>query len=220
MQAGGLIFSVAENGQEEFTAAMRRYAGQVVENRYEMREIPKDHPIFNLWTTIANPPRMLGMSNGIRMLWVHSTVDMSASWQRRAYAVREHFEIPANLYFYATGKGSLRSKLQPLAVTASAEPAVRTITVARLQYAGNWDPEPGAWPRMVKLAQADFHTEVQLMTLKAGELKGRAPAIVDMTGTAAFTMPAEDVAALCAYVAAGGTLLADAAGGSGIYGFV
>jgi len=214
VQAGGLIFSVAEGGQDEFTASMKRYASQVVENRYEMRELPKDSPVFNLWAPIASPPRMSGMSNGIRLLWVHSAVDMDASWQRRAYANKDHFEIPSNLYFYATGKGSLRTKLQPLVVAASPDPAARTITLARLEYPGNCDPEPGAWPRMAKLAQADFHTELHLVTLKPAQLKVATTPVVHMTGTAAFTMPADDAKALQAYLNAGGTLIVDAAGGS------
>src|SRR5262249_42116714 len=116
IETGGMIFSTADDGSLAFTDAMRRYAGQVVNQRYEMRQLQKTHPLFSaeLSNEIKTPPLLLGMSNGVREIWVHSTVDMGASWQMRRFAMRDHFDIPAALYFYATGKTPLRGRLKTL----------------------------------------------------------------------------------------------------------
>jgi hypothetical protein len=155
------------------------------------------------------------MSNGIRELWIHSPLDVGADWQTRKYSAKTSFELGAALYFYASGMGSLRSKLQPLAVDDGGAAAVgRSLGVARLDYAGNADPEPGEWARMAKLARADFKTEIKLQTVKFADLDAKKYPLAHLTGTTTVTFRDDDVKALKAYLDAGGLLFADAAGGS------
>jgi len=217
VHAGGIIFSTADGGTPAFTDAIKSIGSQLVHNQYEWRDLPPEHPIFNLWSPITNPPRMLGLSNGSREFWIHATTDMGASWQRRAIAAKNDFEIPANIFFYATGKGSLRSKLQSLTVIPSAERTVRTIALARVQYPSNWNPEPGAWPRLAKIAQAEFHTDLHISVATPASLNATLNPVAHITGTAHFTMPEPDIAALRNYVTSGGTLIADDCSGSGAF---
>ena len=216
VEAGGMIFSTADGNSREFTEAMKKYVTQIVDGKYEVRQLPKTHTMFTkeLWADIKNPPVMLGMSNGVRDIWIHSPADMGASWQQRKYATTDHFKIPANIFFYATGKGTLRSKLAPLVVQSSSESPVRTIEVALIDHAGNANPEPGAWPRMAKLARADFHSEIKTTLVKATQLDPRKYKIAHMTGSTRFTMSDADIAAIQAYLSGGGMLFADSAGGS------
>ncbi len=217
IHAGGIIFSTSDGNSPAFTEAIKRIGSQVVQDQYEWRDLPADHPIFNLWSPIPNPPRMIGLSNGSRELWIHSTVDMGAAWQRRAFSDKPAFEIPANIFFYATGKGSLRTKLQPLTVIPSRDATVRTISLARVQYPANWNPEPGAWPRFAKVAQADFHTDLRISVATPLTLNATLTPLAHMTGTVRFTMPESDIAALKSYLTSGGTLLADDCSGSGAF---
>jgi hypothetical protein len=216
IEAGGIVFSTADGGRAEFTEAIRKYASQVVENKYEMRKLPPTHSIFSkeLWGEVKNPPLMMGMSNGVRDIWIHSNIDLGASWQGRRDAQFDQFAIPANLFFYATGKGTLRSKLAPLTVATGDAKPVRTIALARVDHVANADPEPGAWKRMAKLAQAEFKTELKLSTVKWGQLDPKANKIAHMTGSTRFTLNDADAGALKGYLDNGGLLLADAAGGS------
>jgi hypothetical protein len=181
-----------------------------------MRQLPRSHPLFSkeLGVEFSNPPPLLGMSNGVRELWIHSTTDIGATWQTRKFATKDHFELAAALYLYATGMGSLRSKLQPLVVETSTDQPAHTIDVARLDYAGNADPEPGAWPRLARLARAHFKTDVRLATVKFSDLDPKKQQLAVLTGTARTTFTQSDAAALKSYLDHGGTLFAEAAGGS------
>ncbi len=212
VSAGGIIFSTSDGPSADFTKAMQKYAVELVHGQYEMKELPRTHELFHIWKDVVNPPRMFGMSNGVRELWIHSTVDMGASWQARKTATKENFIIPANLYFYATGKGSLRSKLAPLVVADAAGDVAHTVALARVEYPGNFDPEPGAWPRAVKLARVDFRTALQLTTVKAADLDATKNPIAHLTGTS-LSLGERDVAAVKRYLDAGGFLFGDAAGG-------
>jgi hypothetical protein len=211
---GGIIFSTADGATPAFTTAMRKYAAQVVDNKYEMRELPRDHALFTLQFHIAKPLKLLATSNGVREVWIHSPGDLGASWQQRTYTRPDDWDMPANLYLYATGKYNSRAKIQDLTVKPGTAAAVRTINLARIDYPGNWDPEPGAWPRMVKLAQAQFKTDLKISNVKLSELDAKQTPVAHMTGTAAFTLGGDDIGALRRYLNGGGTLIADAAGGS------
>jgi hypothetical protein len=156
---------------------------------------------------------LLGMSNGVREVWVHSPADMGASWQTRRYGTKEHFEVAAALNFYASGKGSLRSKLSGLVVRDMGKRVEKSVGVARLSYSGNDDPEPGAWGRFVKLMKNEG-VEVSVVKAGCGELDVKKEKVVHMTGTGRFTLKEEDVKALRKFLDAGGMLFADAAGGS------
>jgi hypothetical protein len=214
VEAGGIVFSAAENGSQDFTTAMRKYAGQVVDGRHEMHDLEATHPLFTLWGKVNNPPKLQGMSNGVREMWIHAPTDLGAVWQRnKPKEVKAPFEVAANLYYYACGKGSLGHRLDTLAVKPSSEPAVRTIGMARVKYNGNWDPEPGAWPRLAKLAQAKFHTTLQIENVVAAQLDAAKTPLAHLTGTAALPLDDEAKAGLKKFVDGGGTLLVDACGG-------
>ncbi|MGC8553603.1 MAG: hypothetical protein ACP5O7_12175, partial [Phycisphaerae bacterium] len=97
---------------------------------------------------------------------------MAATWQRRLFGIKEDWEIAANLYFYATGKAPLTNRLQSLVVAPPAAKPKLPIRVAHLKFKGNWNPEPGAWPRMAQLAATDFGTAItvrnqSILTLNA-----------------------------------------------------
>ncbi len=212
VDGGGLIFSNADGGNDTFTAAIKKYATLLANNVYEMRLLPKDHPAYNVFYDIKNPPPLFGLSNGSRELWIHSTMDMGAAWQCKTFDNKLAFQIPSNIYFYASGKAKLRARLQPLTPTGGEEK--HSLTVGRLQYAGNWDPEPGAWTRFARIAKADWSTGVTVQPVKAAELDPAKTPFVHLTGTARVTFAAEDVAAMKAFVEKGGVLLIDSAGGA------
>ena len=236
IDAGGLIFSTTDGGAREskdapapakdaggkdFTEAMRKYAGLATGGKYEMRELPATHPIFTkeLWADIKDPPRMLGMSNGLRDVWIHSTADLGASWHMRRIAKNpDDFAVATNIYFYATGKATLQSKLASIAVGEPEKKPTRVIQMARIDHVGNADPEPGAWPRMVRIAAATFNTDLQLTTTPWAKLDPKTYKIAHMTGSTRFTLTDADVAALKAYLDGGGLLFADAAAGSTAFG--
>jgi hypothetical protein len=231
VNAGGIVFSIADGGSKEFTEAMGRYARAVAGEGYAFRELPKDHPLYNIYGKAQNPAPLSGVSNGIRELWIHSPQDLGAVWQAREMNKtkegweippknREAWDVPARLFFYAAGKAGLRSKLQPLNVLPPKEAPSRTVRIAQLQFKGNWNPEPGAWPRLAKLLARDAHTDVAIDTtdiLGLAKLEQH-PTLAHLAGTGDLKLSADEEAALKAYVNSGGTLFVEAMGGDPTFG--
>jgi hypothetical protein len=213
VRAGGMIFSTADGADSAFTESIRRkYAPAICDRLYEMRPLPPEHPIYNIEYKLRE--HLMGLSNGLRELWVHSSGDLGAVWQRYATSDRPHWQLSENLYFYASGRAPLLSKLQPLTVPDPASAPSQTIHMARLKYNGNWDPEPAAWDRMSRLAKAYHATNLQIEVQALDALDPAKARIVHMTGTGAFTLEPEDMVHLKSFMDRGGLLIADAAGGN------
>jgi hypothetical protein len=147
-----------------------------------------------------------------------------------------NYEIPTALYFYATGRLPMAAKLKTL--EPSAPPAIdpanpKNFTMARIIFGGNFDPEPAAWPRFARQLndagatspalpdgtgpRLPIASNQRLLTVANVAIKDLNPQkypVAHMTGTAKFLIKPEEVDALRRYLDAGGTLIADAAGGS------
>ena len=103
-------------------------------------------------------------------------------------------------------------------MTAPAAAPLATVKLARVKYAGNWDPEPLAWTRYANWLQRKTGTRIDARETAAADLKTPGPAefpLAHLTGTAKYPFTAADAAAVRAYVRAGGLLLVDACGGGG-----
>src|SRR5206468_11821123 len=122
---------------------------------YQMRDVPETDLLFTGQFKIKPPlPRLRGVFNASRWLLVHSPKDINTAWQTRSEKVeRKNFELGLNIFVYATGLIDLRNRLESTYIPAPADPAGSTIKLARLQYAGNWDPEPFAWQRFSRWLQ-------------------------------------------------------------------
>ena len=144
IHGGGMVFSVALEGDAGFTAAMERDAARVT--GHAGRELAGDHALFTLVEKMAKRPALWGVSNGVRELWVHCPVDVALAWEVRDLAEKNAWSVGVNLYVYVTGKERPRSRLEGLGARAAEQGL--GLTVGRLKYEGNWDPEPGARARL------------------------------------------------------------------------
>jgi len=216
IHAGGLIFSVAQEGDPAFTSAMQKDALIATGKKYAGRRLPFDHPLFTLQEKMADAPELWGVSNGVRELWVHSPEDLAGVWQHSAFSDKAAWAVPMNLYVYVTGKNPPRSRLNGLVLTEPPrdDNAGSPLMLARLQYDGNWDPEPGAWPRLAKIASARTSFAVTVRPQEIAALDAAQTPIAQITGTELFTLDAAAQKHLVDYLAAGGTLIGDASGGS------
>jgi uncharacterized protein DUF4159 len=215
--AGGLLFIHADGDD----AGFNRWAGELAARlfpRYEMRDLPADHAVFNLVYKIDDDerPPLKAVSNGARLLMVHSPVDVARAWQLRETRLRKGaFQLGINLFLYASGRRDLRNRLDSTYVSDPGQPVNGSVTVARIEYPGNWDPEPAAWPRFARWFQRQTGTGLNLSVVKLSALRpGEAP-IAHLTGTARYDFSAEEAALVKAYVEAGGVLLVDQCGGTG-----
>jgi hypothetical protein len=220
VRAGGVILSVPQGPGTEFPDAVKGYALQMLGEQpapeTAFRELPATHPLFSVSGKMDKPPKLMGISNGVRELWIHSTVDLSATWQSRNMEDKAPWEFPVMLFSYVAGKEELKSKLQTLSVPLPEKVATREVTVVRLKHGGNWNPEPEAWPRLVKLLALDGAAEMTLKEIPATDLAGlpNTPAMVHLAGAGKLVLSPEEQKAIKAYVEAGGTLFVEAIGGN------
>ncbi|MCD6303474.1 MAG: DUF4159 domain-containing protein [Planctomycetes bacterium] len=226
---GGTILSCTECDGSGFSKGMRAVYARLFPN-YELADCPEDHRLYNinfrLPTSGKDSPQFQVISNGARILAVHTDKDLPKAWQlRRTETDKPAFQAPVNVAMYVTGKALAENALAargtkswPKAVDF--QPA-RTVTVARLKYndtkgkLGNFDPEPMAWERFSRLMAARNRTRVVVKgPMAISELPASGAKVATLVGTDAFSLPAEDVKTLQQFVAGGGLLVLEAVGGS------
>lgn len=215
IDGGGMLFTQADNNADSFNIFIQQLARRVLPES-EMKDLSPDHEIYTVQYVITknNRPRLRAVSNGSRLVWVHSPTDLAISWQQGAVkSKREAFQAGVNLFVYAAGKTDLRNRLDDRTIPMLATMPSRVITLARLKYNGNWDPEPGAWPRFANYLH--WQTSLGLNPVPV-ELKSigesRNVPFAHLTGTAAFNPTEAEIAALKVYVEKGGTLIVETTG--------
>lgn len=212
-EAGGLLVTQADDGSPAFDKWVAELAAKLWP-QYRLEVFPDDHEIYHLHSQVRAPhPRLRGVSNGSRLLLVHSPADVAVAWQQRAERTHaQAFQLGLNLFLYATGKTTPRNRLMsPVEQT----PAVRvaSVRVARLRYDGAWDPEPAAWNLFGQALQRETGIGVEAVAANVRDLTLAAAPVAHLTGVRAVSLSEEEVTALRRYVEAGGVLLIDACGG-------
>jgi len=116
---------------------------------------------------------------------------------------------------YSIDKQNLRNKGETYSIARDdAVKAEAGVKVARLQYAGNWNPEPGGWARLANLIHNDHKIDLdfQPVDLASGSLD--AFKLAHLTGTTRFKLNEAARKQILRFIDRGGTLIIDSAGGS------
>lgn len=239
VRAGGMLFTHADASSPAFDLWAKQLAGRLFP-QYEMTDLPADHAIYNVLFKPNPKPPLKAVSNGSRVLMLHSPADLALAWQQRQDRMFEGrdgaerrnidpagkaaklapFHLGTNIFIYAAGKRDLRNRLDSPIVTAPQERPVETVRMARLQYGGNWDPEPGAFERFANVFQRKTGYRLAIDMLKLSDLNADSAGtwqIVHLTGTARHVFTDAEAAALRTYVQAGGVVVIDPCGGPGVF---
>ena len=222
VEDGGMILGNADCEKGKFSDSFRKL-GTTMFPAYEFRALPASHPIYTRQQFKAerwkSRPVVYELSNGVRSLMLLlPSGDPARKWQARGGKDDEAFQLGANLFYYATDKNLDKFKGMTHIVRArdSEAPAAATVKVARVRHVGNWDPEPAAWRRLGAILRNDHQVGVEVVNapLDGKGLAASGAKLAHLTGTAKFTLDDAQRKALKEFVAAGGTLVVDAAGGS------
>jgi hypothetical protein len=218
IESGGLVLANADCMGRPFVASIRKLGSEMFPG-YEFRELPENHPIYteeqfrrDKW---KNKPSVLGLSNDVReLMLIIPQADPAKSWQAGMVGGREeHWQLAANIVLYAVDKRGLRARGETHLVTrdAKVKPS-KTIELARLEYPGNWNPEPGGWRRMSDV-MFNQGFALKVSATKSADEIGKSK-IIHLTGTLPVTLDPAVQAALKRAIDNGGTLIVDAAGGA------
>ena len=158
------------------------------------KELPADHPIYTnenfqakSWVPV---PRLEGLDNGARMqMLLIPTGDPAKLWQTQSFPVMTKYpagQLMMNIYLYAVDKQGLRTKGDTFIVhrresVVSDHPPVK---IARLQYDGNWNPEPGGWVRIANYVHNHNKLDITVEPVELGKgLLNNDYKLADLTGT-------------------------------------
>jgi hypothetical protein len=218
VDAGGLLFTHADQGSDAFTTWATNLAKEIAPG-HALENLSPQHPLYSINYKIDNPrPRLQAVDNGVRLLMIHSPTDLSNAWQVRASESRKApFQLGVNLYLYATGKEQFRNRLDTRAIPDSLGGLAPTYEIAQVQYDGNWNPEPGAWPRFAKSFENNTGKRVIVYPATPAQLDVQKYIVAVMTGANARTPSDQELAPTAKYIRDGGLLLVDACGGSGAF---
>jgi len=215
VQNGGLLYTQSDGDSPAFNAFAEQLATKLFPN-YKMAELPPTHPVFNTMFRLAPVAGLRAVSNGSRLLMLHSTTDLARSWELRDFKTKsEMFEWGTNLFIYAAGKRDLRNRLESTFIPPPTAAPSKTFRVVRLSYEGNWNPEPVAWDRFSRWFAYETGYGLEVTDLPITKLKPGAAPLAILTGTSHHDMTEAESAAIKAYVEAGGVVLADTCGGVG-----
>src|SRR5581483_9516 len=89
-----------------------------------------------------------------------------------------------------------------------------TITVGRVKYDGNWDPEPGGWTRLSAIMHNQKSTQIDTKVVDLIKLSSSDVNIAHLTGSGPTKFDPFSMAAMKSYINRGGVLIIDSAGGS------
>ncbi|HEV8378553.1 MAG TPA: DUF4159 domain-containing protein, partial [Tepidisphaeraceae bacterium] len=218
INAGGMLFTQADGGAELFNNFVLELSRKLLPT-FEWADLPLDHEIYSLNYRVEPKPRLRCISNGSRILMLHSPQDLSQYWQLRSEKTQRNvFELGVNMFIYAAGKADLRNRLSSSYLPASNQEPSYHVRLARLKYGGLWDPEPGAFPRFAKWFKYQTGYELDLRPIPVAQLDPATFPVVHITGTAAWTPSDAESAVLRRYVSDGGVLLIDACGGAWPFG--
>ncbi len=214
---GGTIVSCTECKGKDFEKGIRE-AYKRMFPEYELVPIAPDHELYGIYFKLSGKPKFSILTNGVRPLVIHTDEDISLDWQLKKSATKKNsFQVAANIARYVTDK---ITDLRPRGTSHWPEdkqyPTAGSVKIARLQFAGNYDPEKLAYRRFTLMMARDYGLDVQVTSPLdiAKDLAGAEAKIAVLTGTGKLILNAAEKEALKAFTDKGGLLFIDAAGGS------
>jgi len=221
---GGTILFEASCGNPAVRKWFQDFAKKVWPE-WTLKPLGPEHGSFVDPYALKRRPEILGLDDGLRTFVFYAMDDISCPWNTRALASKEYlFKWGINLYTYATDQSPLRAKLAAREPTPSERYAApikagqkNTLRLARLKYDGPWTTARHYRPfeRLAKTLadKAAVTLTVEDEGVAAPDLGDRDAAYLVGVGDQ-LTLSEADREALKAYLAKGGFLWAESAGGS------
>lgn len=213
IEAGGMLFTQADGDSREFNQYIEKL-GRRLFPQYDWQTVPADHWFYSVVFRMKQRPPLRMITNGSRVLMVHSEKDLAQYWQLKEQ--KEHrpvFELGVNLYAYAGGKSGVRNRLESWALPPVDARPIARLKLARVKFAGNWDPEPGAWRRFTRQIMLQTSYDLRPQTVELADLAQSGLRLAHLTGVGGFSPDERQIESVRNFVTNGGVLLIDPCGG-------
>lgn len=213
---GGIVFTHADKSSKAFNEWVEASVPLMFPG-LQMVDVPPDHPIYTVAAKIKRKPPLRMVSNGSRVLLIHSPTDVAGLWDPKfEKSNADGLGLGLNVAVYATGLNPFRNRLQAVYV-AEARPAKGLFPIARVTHDAKWNVESAAWENFGRWMQTETGLGIKEEPVQATKLDFFEQPIAHLTGSGKYVPSADTVAALAKYVAAGGVLLVDSTGGNAAF---
>lgn len=219
---GGLILGQPDCNSQQFRMSFQTL-GQQLFPEYQFRPLPADHLIFTTYfpaTHWGKSAAVLGLSNGAREFMILPETDPAMYWNTGNFSRAKAIPmagLAADIYVYTKRTRPLDPSPGLIERDDSIK-ANRTIKIARLEYKGNWNPEPGGWVRLSNMMHNERKIDLDVQPVPLGEGKSTIDyRVAHLTGTGNLQLNQGQRDELKAYVQAGGTVIIDCAGGADVF---
>ncbi len=212
IQAGGMLVFNPEAPFSRVSDSVDALVDALFPGR-KLEPVAEFHPFYNLHTKLNPSVPMRMIHNGVRPLMVVFTRDLGRGLQTNdTKRDIDSFVALSNLYLYAVGTESKRTRLQTHYVAPPTRQPSERVSIARIQYAGEFDPEPGALSQLRAVMARDHGINLDIQTVTPDRLADQRIAFLTTPGNSHLTD--DQATALRTWIEAGGTLWLDAAGGT------
>ncbi|MFW6162137.1 MAG: DUF4159 domain-containing protein [Planctomycetota bacterium] len=228
---GGFIYFDACCGRKAFIDSVRNEVAKIFPER-PLRKLPPDHPLYRCYYDVSRvaytpaagvtgmaPPPLEGIDIGCRTGVVFSPYDLSCGWDMHTHkacaGVQSQYalKLGANLIAYATATKAMGTSLAESRVYTDAERArADKFRIGQVMHGGQWNPDPAGLSTLLDTVSGTTSLKVSFATqpLKLDSKKLTTYPFIYMTGHDDFHFSKNEIAALRAYLKAGGFLMADA----------
>lgn len=212
---GGTLLCNPDKGSAAFEKSIAQLAADLYP-QYKLEPLPAKHPLYNALYTVRQY-KFKGVSNGTRDLILLADSDIGKGFQQDTrYETNDLWKLALNLFTLASDRGVLTNRLVKV-IPDHPDNAGGEYTLARAQYEGNWNPEPGAWwPISARLAAGQGFA-LKPVDVKLEDLSSTDATLAHLAGIEPVQLSDAQKAAIEAYVKRGGTILIENVGGRGTF---
>ncbi|MCP4375110.1 MAG: DUF4159 domain-containing protein [bacterium] len=212
---GGTIVSEAAGNSGSFTIDMQAFYKRLFPH-YPLQRLDNKHQIYSLQYSPKDITGLAGVSNGARLLAIHSPRELSLGLQLGVGKKTNMpaFELLTNIFLITTDMGRLPRRGMRRPPSPRAFKPVASLNVARLKYKGNYDPEPLAWKHLAAWMGNNHRIKLNVSApMDITKLDAKVWPVAAMTGTGQLDLSTEEADALKRYFNTGGKLIVDSCGG-------
>lgn len=221
---GGMVVATPNGGSPAFRQSVVDLAKQLYPD-LPMQTPPPDHPLFNItFRTRGAANFVRSVSNGARDLILLTSHDWSAEFQGLGLTAEEKLfsdgseilRLTGNLWTIVTNRNTRERRL---ASASEYDPVVRAggrpLTIG-MATVGNTPPvEPATWDACDNAIYKQTGLNVSVQPIALVDAASSTLPLIHLTGTDTREPSEEELKAIQAYVAKGGTLLIETVGGEG-----
>lgn len=212
LDRGGMLITAADANSEAFNKSVSDLAGELYP-QYALEPVKTDDPLYTQVYPVH--PKMLDahvLDNGVRHLIVHlPRGDVSWMLHSENMTRPDVWKFFVNMYYYST-EGQPRQRLEEYEAISPGDGG-KPMTVVRVRYQGNWNPEPMAWDQQVRFMQGKLDAKIRVVNM--AELGHEQAPLAHLGGTDPIQWTEAELDALRQYVNTGGTVLLEDIGGGG-----